>query len=59
MLKTASHNFEIPKETAEIARKACGDNNPYIKLRDKLEIIYEEENFAHLFSSQGQPGTNR
>lgn len=55
MLKAPSHDFEIPQETAEIAKKACGKDNIYIKIREEIGVIYEDGEFAELFSDQGQP----
>ena len=45
----------IPEETARIARAAYPKGNLYLKLRDALGTIYEDEQFAHLFPQRGQP----
>ncbi|MFL5660341.1 MAG: transposase, partial [Ktedonobacteraceae bacterium] len=45
----------IPEETARIARAAYPKGNIYLKLRDVLGTIYEDEQFADLFPQRGQP----
>lgn len=45
----------IPKETVRIASGAFPDGNTMMKMRDGLGVFFEDEQFAHLFSSQGQP----
>jgi transposase len=45
----------IPQETARIARAAYPKGNMYLKLRDVLGTIYEDEQFADLFPQRGQP----
>jgi transposase len=45
----------VPEETARIARAAYPKGNIYIRLRDTLGTIYEDEQFADLFPQRGQP----
>jgi transposase len=45
----------IPSLTKEIARKAFPNGNLYMSLRDKLGTYYDDEDFAELYSSEGQP----
>jgi transposase len=45
----------VPEETARIARAAYPRGNLYLQLRDTLGTIYEDEQFADLFPSRGQP----
>src|SRR3954468_14519225 len=45
----------VPELTERVARAAFAKGNPYLKMRDELGTIYQAENFADLFSKQGQP----
>jgi len=45
----------IPSLTNEIARKAFPKGNLYITLRDELGTFYDDEDFAELYSDEGQP----
>lgn len=45
----------IPSLTKEIAQKAFPKGNPYMTLRDKLGTFYNDEDFAELYSDEGQP----
>ena len=45
----------VPEETARVARAALCRGNPYLKLRDELGAIYQDEAFATLFPRRGQP----
>ncbi|VEP12041.1 hypothetical protein H1P_1300001 [Hyella patelloides LEGE 07179] len=45
----------IPSLTKEIAQKAFPKGNLYMTLRDELETIYDDDDFAELYSSEGQP----
>lgn len=46
---------EIPELTVEVARAAFPKGNPYMTLRDELGTIFEDEQFADLFPTRGQP----
>jgi transposase len=45
----------IPEETARIAHAAYPKGNVFMRMRDELGTIYQDEAFAHLFSHTGQP----
>lgn len=47
--------YEVPEETARIARAAFPKSNPYLRLADRLGVIYQDGDFAHLFPFTGQP----
>jgi transposase len=49
------HEFSIPEETARVARAAYPKGNLYMKMRDALGTIYQDESFAHLFPQNGRP----
>lgn len=55
MLDLTRQSLTVPEETARIARQAFPKGNPYLLLRDELGVLYPDELFAPLFSSQGQP----
>ncbi len=44
----------VPEETAHVARSAFPKGNPYLKLRDELGTIFEDEDFIELFPERGQ-----
>ena len=45
----------VPEETARVARAAFRKGNLYVRIRDELGTIYEDQRFAALFSVTGQP----
>ena len=45
----------VPEETGRVARAALRHGNPYLKLRDELGAIYQDDAFATLFPRCGQP----
>jgi transposase len=45
----------IPEETARVARAAFPDGNLYLRMREVLDVIYADEDFADLFPTRGQP----
>src|SRR2546421_3942232 len=49
------HEFSIPEETARVARAAYPKGNLYMKMRDALGTIYQDESFAHVFPQNGRP----
>jgi len=53
-----AHDFSIPKETARVAHEAFPQGNTYITLRDELGVLFSDDDFAALFSPQGQTGTS-
>jgi transposase len=46
----------VPEETARVARADFPHESPYLTLRDALGTIFQDEDFAALFPSWGQPG---
>jgi len=46
---------DIPEETARIAQAAFPKGNIYMRMRDNLGVFFNDEQFAALFSSRGQP----
>jgi len=51
----SQNEFSIPEETARVARAAYPKGNMYMKMRDALGTIYQDESFAHLFPQNGRP----
>jgi transposase len=47
--------FTIPEETVRVAKAAFPKGNPYLKLKDELGVIFEDEAFETYFAEQGQP----
>ncbi len=47
--------FEVPEETARVARAAFPKGNIYVRIRDRLGVFFTDEQFATLFSERGQP----
>ena len=45
----------IPEETARVARAAFPGGNLYLRMREELDGIYADEDFADLFPTRGQP----
>ena len=45
----------VPEETARVARAAFPKGNLYMRMRDELGRLYEDEAFAALFPRRGQP----
>src|SRR4051812_6911455 len=45
----------IPEDTARAARAAFPKGNVYMRLRNELGRLYEDEQFAALFPVRGQP----
>ncbi len=48
-------DYPIPEDTARVAKRAFPNGNIYIQLRDRFAMLYQNADFAHLFSNQGQP----
>lgn len=48
------HTFDIPEETAAVARAAFPKGNVYMTMRDELGPLFSDADFAALFSEQGQ-----
>ena len=46
---------DIPTETAKVARAAFPNGNKYMRLRDELGPIYNDDQFSSLFVWRGRP----
>jgi transposase len=46
---------DIPAETRRVARDAFPKGSLYIRVRDQLSPIYQDEAFAQLFPTRGRP----
>jgi transposase len=46
----------VPAETARVARKVFRKGHRWISLRDEIADLYDNEAFADLYASNGQPG---
>lgn len=45
----------VPEQTAAVARAAFPRGNRYMAIRDELGVFYQDEAFAGLFPTRGQP----
>ena len=45
----------IPTQTQQVAQAAFPKGNLYLKMRDELGTLYEDQDFAGLFPKRGQP----
>jgi transposase len=45
----------VPEETRRAAQATFPRGNVYMRMRDELESIYEDDLFAHFFPARGQP----
>jgi transposase-like protein DUF772 len=45
----------VPEDTARVARAAFPKGTTYIRMRDVLGAIYDDEDFAQLFEVRGRP----
>lgn len=48
-------SHEVPEETAGVAHAVFPHGNVYLRLRDELGALYEDQRFAPLFPTRGQP----
>ena len=46
----------VPPETARVAQAAFPKGNLYMKLRDRVGTIIQDEDFVALFAKDGAPG---
>jgi transposase len=51
----SQNEFSIPEETARVARAAYPQGNLYMKMRDALGPIYQDQSFVQLFPQNGRP----
>ncbi len=54
-MKYHNQAWHVPEETKRIAKAAFPKSSPFMVMRDEMGIIYENSEFADLFSHQGQP----
>jgi transposase len=45
----------IPAETARVVHAAFPKGHPYLKMRDTFDALFQDEQFAALFPTRGQP----
>lgn len=45
----------VPEETERVAHAAFAKGNLYLRLRDELGTLYEDEDFSDLYPQRGQP----
>ena len=45
----------VPQETARVAKAAFPKGSTFIKMRDELGVLFQDELFAALFPKEGQP----
>lgn len=45
----------VPEDTARVARAAFPKGTTYVRMRDVLGAIYDDEDFAELFEARGRP----
>jgi transposase len=45
----------IPEETVRVAKAAFPQGNLFMKMRDEIGILYQDEEFTDLFAKDGQP----
>jgi transposase len=45
----------VPPETARLAKEVFPEGCPFMKMRDELGTLYQDEMFAPLFPKEGQP----
>src|SRR3712207_3826279 len=45
----------VPEETARVARAAFPAGAACLQMRDEPTVIYQDQDFAHLFPARGKP----
>ncbi len=50
--------YQVPVETANVARAIFPDGNPVMHMYDELGMLLHDADFADLFPSQGQPAAS-
>ncbi|MFL5655707.1 MAG: hypothetical protein ACJ8CB_16205 [Ktedonobacteraceae bacterium] len=45
----------VPQETARVVKAAFPKGSTFIKMRDELGVLFQDELFAALFPKEGQP----
>ena len=54
----AQSAFGVPEETARVARASFPQGNPYMRMRDAMGPLYQDSDYAPLFSDLGRPGVS-
>lgn len=54
-LRPKSHQ-RIPARTVRTARVACPKGTPAMLIRDRLDVLFEDEEFTDLYPDDGRPG---
>src|SRR5262245_64566577 len=49
-------DYVVPERTASVARAAFPDGSLCIRIFDELGTIFQDQDFADLYSQEGQPG---
>lgn len=47
--------YQVPEETQRVARAAFPRGNVYMRVADLLGSLYQDQQFAALFPTRGQP----
>src|SRR5438067_12507804 len=45
----------VPQETARLAKAVFPEGSPFLKMRDELGTLFQDEMFVALFPKDGQP----
>ena len=48
-------SYQVPEETARVARAIFPKGNLVMRFRDELGMLFHDRDFAHLFPATGQP----
>ena len=51
----AKRTYNVPDQTAQVARAIFPKSNPVMRLHDDLNMVVEDRDFADLFPTRGQP----
>ena len=51
----AKRTYNMPDQTAQVARAIFPKGNPVMRLHDDLNMVVEDRDFADLFPTRGQP----
>ena len=48
-------SYHIPEETSRVAKACLPPEHPYLRLADVLGPLFQDDDFAALFPTRGQP----
>ena len=51
----AKRTYNVPDQTAQVARAIFPKGNPVMRLHDDLHMVVEDRDFADLFPVRGRP----